>query len=66
MGLIISRNISANNETDTYPAIDPKYGFYGYLISLHWPRQLKLREPDQQNLYMFHLMLLEAFHGTGH
>lgn len=27
MGLIISRNISANNETDTYPAIDPKYGF---------------------------------------
>jgi hypothetical protein len=27
MGLIIVRNISANNETDTYPAIDPKYGF---------------------------------------
>jgi hypothetical protein len=27
MGMIISRNISANNETDTYPAIDPKYGF---------------------------------------
>jgi hypothetical protein len=27
MGLIISRNISANNENDTYPAIDPKYGF---------------------------------------
>jgi len=27
MGLIISRNISANIETDTYPAIDPKYGF---------------------------------------
>ncbi len=27
MGLIISRNISANNETDSYPAIDPKYGF---------------------------------------
>jgi hypothetical protein len=27
MGLIISRNISANNETDTWPAIDPKYGF---------------------------------------
>ncbi len=27
MGLIISRNISANNETATYPAIDPKYGF---------------------------------------
>ncbi len=26
MGLIISRNISANNETDTYPAIDPRYG----------------------------------------
>ena len=27
MGIIITRNISANNETDTYPAIDPKYGF---------------------------------------
>jgi len=27
MGLIITRNISANNERDTYPAIDPKYGF---------------------------------------
>jgi len=27
MGLIISRNISANNETATYPPIDPKYGF---------------------------------------
>jgi hypothetical protein len=27
MGLIVSRNISANNETDTYPPIDPKYGF---------------------------------------
>lgn len=27
MGLIICRNICANNETDTYPAIDPKYGF---------------------------------------
>jgi hypothetical protein len=27
MGLIISRSISANNETDTWPAIDPKYGF---------------------------------------
>lgn len=27
MGLIIVRTISANNETDTYPAIDPKYGF---------------------------------------
>ncbi len=27
MGLLISRNISANNETDTYPSIDPKYGF---------------------------------------
>ena len=26
MGLIISRIISANNETDTYPSIDPKYG----------------------------------------
>ncbi len=27
MGLIISRNISANDETDTYPSIDPRYGF---------------------------------------
>jgi hypothetical protein len=27
MGIIITRNISSNNETDTYPAIDPKYGF---------------------------------------
>jgi len=27
MGLIVIRNISANNEIDTYPAIDPKYGF---------------------------------------
>lgn len=27
MGIIITRNISANNETDTYPVIDPKYGF---------------------------------------
>jgi len=27
MGLIISRNISSNDEIDTYPAIEPKYGF---------------------------------------
>lgn len=27
MGLIIVRNISANNETATYPSIDPRYGF---------------------------------------
>lgn len=27
MGLIIRRNISANTETDTYPSIDPKYGY---------------------------------------
>lgn len=27
MGLIISRNISSNNETDTWPSIEPKYGF---------------------------------------
>jgi len=27
MGLIISRTISANSETDTWPSIDPKYGF---------------------------------------
>jgi hypothetical protein len=27
MGLILSRTISANSETDTWPAIDPKYGF---------------------------------------
>lgn len=26
MGMIISRTISHNNETDTYPVIDPKYG----------------------------------------
>ncbi len=26
MGLIVSRTISASNETDTWPAIDPKYG----------------------------------------
>lgn len=28
MGIIVSRNISANNETDTYPAIEPKYGMF--------------------------------------
>jgi hypothetical protein len=27
MGLIISRTISANSEVDTWPAIDPKYGY---------------------------------------
>ena len=27
MGLLIVRTISANNEIDTHPAIDPKYGF---------------------------------------
>lgn len=27
MGLILTRNISSNTEVDTYPAIDPKYGF---------------------------------------
>ncbi|MFN8240300.1 MAG: DUF5916 domain-containing protein [Bacteroidales bacterium] len=27
MGLLITRIISSNNETDTYPSIDPKYGF---------------------------------------
>jgi hypothetical protein len=27
MGLIITRNISSNSEVDTWPAIDPKYGF---------------------------------------
>ena len=27
MGLIIVRTISANNETNTHPAVDPKYGF---------------------------------------
>ncbi len=27
MGLIITRNISSNNESDSYPAIDPKYGY---------------------------------------
>jgi hypothetical protein len=48
MGLIISRNISANNETDTYPAIDPKYGFLAtykpslaQIIELEGTRPLK-------------------------
>jgi len=27
MGLIIIRNIGSNSEVDTYPSIDPKYGF---------------------------------------
>ena len=27
MGIIINRTISSNNETDLYPAIDPKYSF---------------------------------------
>jgi len=27
MGLIITRNISSNNETDTWPALDPKYSW---------------------------------------
>ena len=27
MGLIITRNISSNSEIDTYPSIDPRYGF---------------------------------------
>jgi len=27
MGLLIVRTVSANNEIDTHPAIDPKYGF---------------------------------------
>lgn len=27
MGMIINRRISSNNEMDTYPFIDPKYGF---------------------------------------
>src|SRR5512133_1156142 len=27
MGLLITRTISANNETDTWPAVDSKYGF---------------------------------------
>ena len=31
MGVIITRNISANNETDSYPAIDPKFGFLATL-----------------------------------
>jgi len=40
MGLIISRNISANNETATYPAIDPKYGF----LSTNKPSQAQTIE----------------------
>jgi hypothetical protein len=31
MGLIINRRISYVNEMDTYPSIDPKYGFTAYL-----------------------------------
>ncbi|HEX2921062.1 MAG TPA: DUF5916 domain-containing protein [Bacteroidales bacterium] len=31
MGMIISRNISSNNESDLYPSIDPKYGMMAYL-----------------------------------
>jgi hypothetical protein len=31
MGIIITRNISANNETDSYPSIDPKFGFLATL-----------------------------------
>ena len=27
MGMILNRRISYMNETDTYPLIDPKYGF---------------------------------------
>jgi len=28
MGMILNRRISSNNEKDTWPAIDPKYGYY--------------------------------------
>lgn len=42
MGIIISRNISANNETDTYPAIDPKYGF----LATNKPSQAMTAEID--------------------
>ncbi len=31
MGMILNRRISYANETDTYPSIDPKYGFSAYL-----------------------------------
>ena len=31
MGMILNRRISYMNETDTYPLIDPKYGFTAYL-----------------------------------
>jgi hypothetical protein len=31
MGMILNRRISYKNETDTYPLIDPKYGFTAYL-----------------------------------
>jgi len=30
MGMILNRRISYKNETDTYPLIDPKYGFTAY------------------------------------
>jgi hypothetical protein len=48
MGLIISRNISANNETDTYPAIDPKYGFLAtYKPSLAQTIELEGTRPSR-------------------
>jgi hypothetical protein len=31
MGMIVNRRISYANELDTYPSIDPKYGFSAYL-----------------------------------
>jgi hypothetical protein len=48
MGLIISRNISENNETDTYPAIDPKYGFLAtYKPSLAQAIELEGTRPSR-------------------
>ncbi len=48
MGLIISRNISTNNETDTYPAIDPKYGFLAtYKPSLAQTIELEGTRPSR-------------------
>ncbi len=46
MGLILNRRISYANETDTYPPIDPKYGFTANLKpSLAQDIQLESLEP---------------------
>jgi len=48
MGLILNRRISYANETDTYPSIDPKYGFTANLKpSLAQDIQLENLEPHK-------------------